>query len=320
MTSKRNQNIIITRQTGGNDGFGAQYQRILGVYAISRALNISYMHTPFADIDYQGLQSLSKNEHSKEYVRECIKRTWIKSDLNPNEINKNLKDYGFINDKNTPNKTFFLENLIDVINKNQKTILQFTMPYTITDKFPEMYNYVRGLYKPIIKKNEIFTIGVHVRRGELFVVDGHRMLNNQYYVMIVNKIINFCNEMNIKFCVELYTEIPDKDMVITGGHVGINNRINEPITVKKELSSITEFENIPNLNKYINEATLDTFDRMVNCDILVMSRSSFSASAAYVKEGISVYYPFWSNMMKRDIAFNDPKFNDKIKLFLKKYI
>ena len=61
-----------------------------------------------------------------------------------------------------------------------------------------------------------------------------------------------------------------------------------------------------------NEALLDTFDRMINCDILIMSRSSLSACASYLKNGISLYHPFWHNMMKRDIAYNDSHFESRL--------
>lgn len=38
---------------------------------------------------------------------------------------------------------------------------------------------------------------------------------------------------------------------------------------------------------------------MIDCDVLVMSRSSLSACAAYLKSsgGIAIYHPFWHQML-----------------------
>ena len=38
---------------------------------------------------------------------------------------------------------------------------------------------------------------------------------------------------------------------------------------------------------------------MIDCDVLVMSRSSLSACAAYLKNtgGIAIYHPFWHQML-----------------------
>ena len=71
--------LCLKYQPGHNDGFGAQYQRILGIYCICKAFNIHYIHTPFSDIEYQGLQSLTDNCNSNEYVNECNCRIQLKN-------------------------------------------------------------------------------------------------------------------------------------------------------------------------------------------------------------------------------------------------
>ena len=61
----------------------------------------------------------------------------------------------------------------------------------------------------------------------------------------------------------------------------------------------------------------ETFDRMINCDILVASKSSFSAFAAYLKtEGITVYYPFWHTMNTTDVSCNDSEMGSKILAYI----
>ena len=65
-----------------------------------------------------------------------------------------------------------------------------------------MYLHTKNLYET--------SIGIHVRRGELYVVESHRMLPNHFYIDNCNKIIEILNNKNIPFKIELYTEIPDK--------------------------------------------------------------------------------------------------------------
>ena len=55
---------------------------------------------------------------------------------------------------------------------------------------------------------------------------------------------------------------------------------------------------------------------MINCDILIASKSSFSACASYIKQGITVYQPFWHNLINSDIRTNDDNFKKKINNFI----
>ena len=302
--------LILARKTGHNDGFGSQFQRVLGIFCLAKEYNLQYLHVPFVDVGYQGLKALEINKNSNSFVEECNKRIeFLKTGSAPKNI------YGKIDIK-WLNCEVFKEILKTYKNDEKNIIVYCEYVHQILDKSPEMYRHVKDLYKPQIKKNKIFTIGVHVRRGELYVVDSHRMLPNSYYINIVKKIIKLCKTRNLNFIIELYTEVSEKETIITGKHPGICNRINEDKIINPENNKIEEFDCIPNLKKYINEKMFDTFDRMVNCDILITSRSSFSTVASYLKNGISIYHNFWHGMMKNDIEFSDPNFNLRVSKFL----
>ena len=301
--------LILTRKTGHDDGFGAQYQRIIGVYCICMEFNIPYLHTPLKTIWYQGLQALEKNKNSDEYVNNCNKRINIQSSIDITKLTE-IKYMKFANIEN-------MLRLKEICEKTKKNvIMEMEYPYRITDNIENIYKHSKNLYLPKVKKNPIFTIGVHVRRGELYVVDSDRMLPNSYYINIVKKLIKICNECDIEFIVELYTEVSTKQLTITGKHPGICDRIKEDIVIDPKNNKIEDFDVIPNLHKYINEDTLNTYDRMINSDILITSRSCFSCSASYIKSGISIYHKFWHRMMTKDIEVNDPKLEDKVKRFI----
>ena len=48
------------------DGAGAQLQRIYGIYALSRALKVPYVHSPLKEVGYQGLAALESNSASQD--------------------------------------------------------------------------------------------------------------------------------------------------------------------------------------------------------------------------------------------------------------
>lgn len=301
--------LVLTYLTEHNDGFGAQYQRILGIYSICKELDILYYHTPFHNIEYQGLEALMKNENSDNFTNEINKRIKIKSDI------ENIDDFKRLNIQSI-NIQDLLRIKENVNKRNQNVIIHLKLPYSITDMYSNMYLHTKNLYKTIIPKNNIFTIGIHVRRGELFVVDSNRMLPNDFYINNCRKIIKILDEKNIQYKIELYTEVPDKKYNITGNHPGINNRIKNNIVIDPNDNNIHEFDCLPNIDKYINENIMLTFDRMINCDILIASRSSLSACTSYIKEGITVYHPFWHNLISNDIKTTDPNFEKNINNFI----
>jgi hypothetical protein len=116
--------------------------------------------------------------------------------------------------------------------------------------------------------------------------------------------------------IELYTEIPETDISVTNETVGVNGRVKKPITIFQNAGDIHEFDVLPNVNKYINENVLDTFDRMINSDILIGSRSSLSACASYLKQGLTVYHKFWHNMISNDVEVSDRNFDSKVRRFV----
>ena len=305
--------LYLTYKTGFNDGFGAQYQRILGVYALCKEYGLTYVHTPFENIEYQGLAALEKNENDVRFIQECNKRIHIDT-INISDIEK-LIVVECVNI--TKANLLTIKSRADATNDN--VLLKIQLPYGITDREVEIYSHCNQIFLPVLKPNKKFTIGMHVRRGELFVVDSQRMLPNSFYLNIANVIISILEQMKIDYVVELYTELPSENLTITPQHPGINNRISHNMLIKPEYHQITDFDMLTNLNKYINEDLFDTFDKMVNCDILIASRSSMSASASYVKRGITVYHAFWHNMLKKDIEHNDSQLIPKLKSFISNF-
>ena len=303
--------LYLTYKTGFNDGFGAQYQRMIGIYSLCKEFELVYVHTPFENIEYQGVTALEKNKNDDNFIKRCNERTMYQS-IDISKINNMITKECI---QITKDVLLSLKKIS--IEQNVNILLKLQIPYLITDIWVDIYSHCKGFYKPLIEKNKTFTIGIHVRRGELFAVDSQRLLPNSFYLNIVKILIKILKELNVDYLIELYTEIPSGNIIVTPDHPGINKRIKQDVVIKPEYHNISDFETLSNLNKYVNEDVLDTFDRMVNCDILIASRSSLSACASYLKDGITIYHRFWHSMLKKDIDFEDPLLYNKVKTFIR---
>lgn len=296
------------------DGFGSSLQRLISIYCICRKYNFKYIHTYFKDISYQGLKALEKNENDKDFVKKVNEKFYKKSDIDISKIK-----YKILNKKITVNEMKEYEKM------NINIVILVDSPYYITDWVPNIYSLGKDFYKPTLDKNQEFTIGIHVRRGELFFVDSDRMMSNKFFIETTLKIIKVLKTYNFDFKIELYTEVPDKEIEVTGNHPGILNRIKKNVILKPDDNKVEEFDELPNLNKFINEDVLLTFDRMINTDILIMSKSSLSFSAAVLKDGLAVYKPpqhndYWHPVPKNTLHPDDKKFEKDIDKFVLFYL
>ena len=238
---------MLTFNNNELDGLGSSLQRLISVYCICRKYNFKYIHTYFKDISYQGIKALEKNENDKNFVKKVNEKFYKKSDVDIS----NLK-YKIVT------KKMSVKEIINLGSLKQDIIILITSPYYITDHVPNIYSYGRDFYKTELEKNNCFTIGIHVRRGELFCVDSDRMMSNEYYINTVLKILKVMKTYNFNFKIELYTEVPDKEIVVTGEHPGILNRITENVILKPDDNKVEEFDELPNLNGLAYEIEHDS--------------------------------------------------------------
>jgi hypothetical protein len=283
-----------------NDGAGAQLQRIYGIYAISRLLQVAYIHTPLAKIGYQGIRALESNSFDQNIIFEYNKKFHISSDINlPEEFEiRCLEDVS-------------LKQLIQLkkeAEKNQKFILaKIREPYGITDAYPESYEVIKEV-SPFSCNSSPSTIriAVHVRRGDLFFMESHRMLPNEYYISVMRRISIILDKLKLNYEFELYTEIPKKTFTVSPLDYGLEDRLSSSVVVDPKSNRIEEFDSIPNLKKFINTDPIETFEGMSSAHILVISHSSFSYLASLLnREGIIMYHNFWHKPLKKWLTISD---------------
>ncbi len=142
------------------------------------------------------------------------------------------------------------------------------------------------------------TIAIHYRRGELIVVDQHKLLPFDYYkavIMFLHKLLS-SNGRNHRF--HIHTEAPAQIYEITPNHFGVNGRLKTSTNIYPEHYHLDEFINLPRTTIFENADPVWTLKQLARADILMMSHSSFSYDAAtHNRSGVILYHPYWHNKM-----------------------
>jgi hypothetical protein len=179
--------------------------------------------------------------------------------------------------------------------KMQNILLRVGLSRPIIERSPDLYRFAPELRPAPASFTSAapLSVDIHVRRGELFVVDSWRMLPNSYYVNIINLINTILPRFTTNYTINVHTEVPTKPTVIRPDNHGITNRTTADITIRPEDSHLEDF-NLPNVKLRINEPPTDTLKAFTQSHIFVMSHSSFSViGAAMNRNGIVLYHPFW---------------------------
>jgi hypothetical protein len=278
-----------------HDGAGAQLQRIYGIFALSRALGVSYVHTPLLKLDYQGIQQLQIGKPDNDIVAQWNTVYHIDSDVH-------MKSFDHIIEIEWP-ETGFHEAIIEEAKKfNRPTLVRITFPHKIIDKFPDFYEVCKLVSpfreRPDRQSQEPLRVAIHLRRGDVKFADPARLLPNSYYVETCLGILGVLQELGLDWVCELHTEVPEKEAVIRPGAWSAFN-VNENVTIGPDDDALGDFDVIPNLIRCYNEHATLTFEKLATADILIISKSSFSYLAAILNvRGVIIYHPFWHSSMR----------------------
>jgi hypothetical protein len=313
------QRLVLTYDNEAQtDGVGSQLQRIYGTYAISRLLGVPYVHSPLASVDYQGLAALEENESDPGFHHEFNSLFQIESDvvLTDECFNLNLRDVS----------AEMFHQLLAIVDRDETRgrsyLVRLAAPHRIADRFPDCYEVCRGIspFASPARDGRPLRVAVHVRRGELFVVDSDRMLPNAYYIGVAQKLAHVLEALEIDYEIELSTEVPKGEFVVEPHHHGMSGRVHGPIAVSPEMYRLDEFSVLPKLVRCINERAIDCIRKLATADVLVMSRSSFSYLGAILnRNGIVLYHPFWHSApsswvtVDSDGQFDEMQFTESVK-------
>ena len=292
--SDAHKHLVLTYDNTRHDGVGAQLHRIYGIYSISRLLGASYFHSPLAGVGYQGLAALEGNASDPEFHHEFNDLFKIKSDAVPADDCHKIE---------LPSISLAVFQQIAARFDLDKTggrpsLVRLVMPFGIADRFPDCYEACKEISPfpapALIPEGQPLRVALHVRRGELLVLDSDRMLPNAYYIRVAQQIARVLEALGSDYQIELHTEVPSTEFTVRPEHRGIGHRIPDPVVVSPEMYRLDEFSVLPRLVHYVNGRAIECIRQLATADVLVTSRSSFSYLGGILnRKGIVLYQPFW---------------------------
>jgi hypothetical protein len=300
------------------DGVGAQLQRIYGIYAISRLLGAGYLHTPIGRVDYQGLAALEAGVIDPAFPDAFNALFHIPSDVGVTSEFHPVT----VRDISVDVVQQFAD-LFDSGGTGRRPILaRLALPYGISDRWPDCHEVctaVSPFASPVLDGRPL-RIALHVRRGELLAIDDGRMLPNRYYVNVARAVAGALDRRRIAYRIELWTEVPAGEFVVRPDDRNFN-QLRAPVVVNAEMSSLEDFDELPNLVHCINGRTIDCLRGLATADVLVMSRSSFSYVGGVLnRRCVVLYHPFWHGAPSAWIAvdpdgrFDESRFADAVEV------
>jgi hypothetical protein len=288
------------------DGFGAQAIRIMGVYAISKSLLLSYEHAGIKDVPRT---ELSREEVSDEQYLEYLELfNRLLAFESSTSISKN-QEFVF---KENIWPSSLIRILLTSFNKKQGLILSLSKPQGITDRFPSILKIAAKQVRKNLdlihpeKTSKKTTVVLHIRAEHQGPNKLRKHLSPDYYMKVLEmQEISRFRHNNAKLVIHTDFFPEDFDFPESSWRIKIfSDFFNK---VRKEWDDI-EFHHYADLER----AILD----MVRADILIMSRSSLSYFAALINENSVIYPPHHGhsplkNWILGPSSVQYPLFNDE---------
>ena len=170
------------------------------------------------------------------------------------------------------------------IHSKELHIKDLCSTYARQDKLENNLKYLKSKFK-YYKKNDIFTIVLHIRRGDVDVNFKERYIEDTYYIDLIVLFTKILKEAKKKFKIHIYSEY----------------------NLKTEL-----YENL-NCSIFLNTDICESWVDMINADIFVMSKSTFSMVPGIYNSNMVIYHPFFFKRLNSWILSKDSHFESSVK-------
>jgi hypothetical protein len=254
------------------DGLAAQYQRIIGIICIAMHYNIKYVHTKIKHMEH--IENCNPKEKNSD-LSKCTYLNHIEDYFGFAKNFDSVDDYTFDEIVEESHPTH--DSIQKYINSDQNILMKIYLPYTICEANVTIYTKAMPLLRSMMKSIPLkfyspndFNIAVHVRRGDVSQVHNNNRYASTEQVM---DIINNLRRIYQQGIIYIFTEITEEN--------------------KNEFDSIL----CDNIILKANEDVIDTLNHLINADVLVLGKSSFSYLAGLYNPNIVYNVNFWHTPM-----------------------
>ncbi|MEH1816450.1 MAG: alpha-1,2-fucosyltransferase [Nostoc sp.] len=281
--------------TGKNDGAGAQALAILSTQLFAYDTGIKYVHIPFQKIQHN-------NENNPDWEKDWEEFFGLgEGELKISQLDLSGINYLKISDiSQIPLNAS--ENLYIVSQCHDYANLFPNRYKSLKEKLLEKYqSFPKQQYQSNMYDYNQLSIVLHIRRGDINSKGkfSERYTSNDEINCILQNIISIISNYQLKLSISIYSQGQPEDF--------------------KEI--IDKYRNY-NTKIYLDECVFKAFHALVNADILLMSKSTFSYTAALLSSGIKIYEPFYHPPLDdwlicdRKYSFNRVKFQKALQYFL----
>ena len=280
-------NVWLTYDPDGHtDGAGAQFHRILAIYALARALGANYFHSPIRRLDYVGLPVAGRLA-AADVIRYFDSLTNIGTD-------PTWPGIGQVQAIDLPR--FSLLELTPP--PDRPTLYRIVNPHVEMDLNPSFWPLLGPILKSPKRSGSAKRVALHVRRGDLHHYTRERMLPNSYYIALARRLVAAMGSEAHLLSFELYSESLAAGTTIAQSEF-TPGALDHDVLIDRDLDDFAAFDELPNLTRFINLNVAETTERLLTADVLVMSKSSLSMVAGLLNPDRPVLYPrFWHAPME----------------------
>jgi hypothetical protein len=265
--------VAVTYDQGASDGVGSQLHRIFGIYALSRALQIKYVHAPLAAVGYQGLLSMLARRTDPDFATRYNAFFSLPSDDFDTEGCERVRVHALD------------EKMVDQYRKRaaatgRAVLLRTHMAYPYLHGHPAAYQALRAVspYRAYRPKGPV-RVCIHLRRGDNSVrgreAEFPHPLPNAYFVRVCGAVLEALRRVDAPSVVRLHTEVPRRPYTLHPGIPGVYFRLDQPMVIDPADFAVEDFETLPNLEVVRNVEAREALDDFATADVLILSLSSF---------------------------------------------
>lgn len=154
--------------------------------------------------------------------------------------------------------------------------------------------------------HQVMTITVHIRRGDLTLYSSEnteihrRVIPTNVYAEILRLMTSALSDLRIGYKIYIVTDASPKTFIFTPLRSQIEYWSDFPSATKEgsievkndSLDNLLQID--PNIEICYGEGILESFNRILESDVVMISRSSFSYLASLIRrDNATLYFPFW---------------------------
>ena len=304
------------------DGAGAQIQRLISLYCIAQTFRMHFLKSSINLIDSQNHLTPGESRAPDSAWSTLVEEFLVGFD--EKETQHQLQSFRIASTSCAFQlfQLLVLKVFVMITSRNLQVIIP--SPRLIADNFPEIFevlNHHNNHLSADRTKTRPLRVVCHIRQGVLFLPEHqNRLLSFGYYEIILSEIIFVLKALHLNFEVyvlaecgtELFRFYSSDARSIARDVISLPQSQFQIVSVQSNYIEV--LYNSPDKNNhpilYANyrktpESDFCDFQSLLNADIIIGSKSSFSFSAAILNRGAVVVFPkFWHELPQSWIHLN----------------